>query len=102
MPKSTSQLIEDLLREKASLKQDVFQKTNFIFDELKKVVREVADELRPKAAEIDKRLIVEFKDKGPFEVELRVAGDVLIFHMHTNVFEFDTSHQIWKSSYVKD
>jgi hypothetical protein len=91
-----------LLKEKASLKQDVFHKTISVFSDMKKMVKEVADELRPKAAAIDKRLIVEYKDKGEFEAELRIAGDVLIFHMHTNVFEFDTSHQMWKSSYVKE
>jgi len=38
---------------------------------------------------VDKRVVIECKDRGEFEVEFRVAGDVLIFHMHTNVFEFD-------------
>lgn len=84
------------------MKQDVFQKTINAFQDLKKVVKQIADELRPAATAIDKRLVVEYKDKSEFEVELRVAGDVLIFHMHTNVFEFDTSHQMWKTSYVKD
>jgi hypothetical protein len=65
-------------------------------------VKDVANELKPLAAKIDKRLVVEFREKSEFEVELRVAGDVLIFHMHTNVFEFDTSHQVWKSTYVKE
>jgi len=102
MSPTTNELIQQLLREKASMKQDVYQKTVNAFLDLKKVVREVAHELRPMASAIDKRLIVEYKDKGEFEVELRVAGDVLIFHMHTNVFEFDTSHQMWRTSYVKE
>lgn len=72
-----------------------------MFHELKQVVKEVAEELRPQAYAIDKRLPVEFHDKSEFEIELRIAGDVLLFHMHTNVFEFDTSHQMWKTSYVK-
>jgi hypothetical protein len=100
--KSANETILQLLKEKASLKQDVFYKTIDVFRELKQVVKEVADELRPKATAIDKRILVEYKDKSEFEVELRVAGDVLIFHMHTNVFEFDTSHQMWKTSYVKE
>ncbi|HET6992841.1 MAG TPA: hypothetical protein VFJ43_16015 [Bacteroidia bacterium] len=101
-PKTSNEIILQLLKEKASLKQDVFQKTISVFKDLKEIVKEVADDLKPQAAAIDKRLIVEFKDKSEFEIELRVAGDILIFHMHTNVFEFDTSHQIWKTSYVKD
>ncbi len=101
-PKSTKDLIVQLLKEKAAFKQEVFYKTIENFQELKDVVRDIVNELRPVAAKIDKRLVVEYKDKSEFELELRVAGDVLIFHMHTNVFEFDTSHQVWKTSYVKE
>lgn len=95
-------LILQLLKEKASLKQDVFQRSIDAFQQLKKVIEAIAKELKPLATKIDKRLEIEYKEKSEFEVELRVAGDILIFHMHTNVFEFDTSHQIWKSSYVKE
>ncbi len=101
-PESSNEIILQLLKEKASLKQDVFHKTIAIFHELKQVVKEVVDELRPQAKAIDKRILIEYKDKSEFEIELCVAGDVLIFHMHTNVFEFDTSHQMWKTSYVKE
>ena len=31
---------------------------------------------------------VEYHDRGEFEFRLKFAGDVLIFMMHTNVFEF--------------
>jgi hypothetical protein len=101
-PKTSNEIILQLLKEKASIKQDVFFKTISIFRQMKDVVREVAIDLKPKAFAIDKRLVVDFREKGEFEFELRVAGDVLIFHMHTNVFEFESSHQIWKTSYVKD
>jgi hypothetical protein len=99
---TTNEMILKVLKEKASLKQDVFAKNISTFKTLKEVCREISKELKPKANEIDKRLIVEFKDKSEFEFELRVAGDVLLFSMHTNVFEFDTSHQIWRSSYVRN
>jgi hypothetical protein len=102
MAQSSHDIIVQLLKEKASLKQDVYYKTQAAFQNLKEVVKHLADELRPIVMQIDKRLLVEYRDKGEFEVELRVAGDVLIFHMHTNVFEFDTSHQIWRSTYVKE
>lgn len=98
---STHDLILNLLKEKSSLKQDVFHTNIALFNELKKIIKAVADDLKPKAQAIDKRLIVEYRERNVHEVELRVAGDVLLFHMHTNVFEFDTSHHIWKTSYVK-
>jgi hypothetical protein len=91
-----------LLKEKASLKQTIFQQTTQLFstfkDQLKLLVKELSDEV----GKVDKRVLVEYHDKGPYQCELRVAGDVLIFYMHTNVFEFDKSHAIWKSSYVRE
>ena len=102
MENKTNEIILELLKEKSSLKQDVFYSTLSVFKELKDVVKEVVNDLKPKVAAIDKRLIINYKDKTEFEIELQVAGDVLIFQMHTNVFEFDISHQIWKTSYVKE
>jgi hypothetical protein len=50
----------------------------------------------------DKRVIVEYRERGEFEFEIRISGDLLIFGMHTNIFEFDKSHLIWKGSYLKE
>ena len=96
------ELILKVLKDKSSLKQDIFHKNLKVFEELKSVVKEVATELRNAAEKIDKRVTVDYKDKGPYEIELKVAGDILIFYMHTNIFEFDKSHPMWKTSYVRD
>lgn len=95
-------IIMKLLKEKSSLKQDIYQNSMKQFGDLKSVLRHVAEELNTEIQKIDPRIIIEYRDRGEFEVELRVAGDVLIFHMHTNVFEFDKSHPLWKTSYVKE
>ena len=44
----------------------------------------------------------EFRKRGDFEIEMKFAGDVLIFMMHTNVFEFPRDHFVMKTSYVKE
>ncbi|MBL7889067.1 MAG: hypothetical protein JNL24_05915 [Bacteroidia bacterium] len=95
------ELILKTLKEKSSLKQDVYYNTLEAFNTLKSIARNLSADLQKEAKAIDKRLVIEFKDKGEFEFELRVAGDLLIFVMHTNVFEFDKNHSIWKNSYVK-
>ncbi len=100
--KTPKELILETLKEKSSAKQDVFYQTITVFKMLKEVLADFAVEYSKEAQAIDKRLIVEYTDKGEFQAELRVAGDVLIFHMHTNVFDFDRSHQIWRTSYVND
>ncbi len=100
--KTPRELILKTLKEKSSMKQDVYANTLQTFLTLKKAAKEVAYELSKEAKAIDKRVEIEYKEKGEFEFELRVAGDLLIFAMHTNIFEFDKTHQIWKSSYVKE
>ena len=103
MPKEAPKdAIVRLLKTKSSMKQDVYDRTLEVFQELKTVIRDIATELAKEAAKTDKRISIVYTDKGEFEVEMKVAGDVLFFHMHTNVFEFDRSHQIRKSSYVKE
>lgn len=96
------ELILKTLKEKSSVKQDVYQNTANSFALLKNATKQLTSELKKEAAVIDKRLVIEYKEKGEFEFELRVAGDLLIFSMHTNIFEFDKSHQIWRNSYLKE
>jgi len=103
MEKLTPQeLILKTLKEKSSLKQDVYANTLKTFVLMKATAKKMVAELKKEAAVIDKRIIIDFKDKGEFEFELRVAGDLLIFVMHTNIFEFDKTHQIWRNSYIRE
>jgi hypothetical protein len=95
------ELIYKLIREKSKVKQDVFQNTKDQFLLLKEVLKESNDDVSEKMSE-DNRLEFYFKEKGEFEAEIKLAGDILIFHMHTNVFQFDKSHSLWRSNYLKD
>lgn len=40
--------------------------------------------------------------KEGLEVHFKVANDVLVFLMHTNIFSFDESHYVFKSSAIKE
>ena len=44
----------------------------------------------------------EYHDKGEFDAELRFGGDILIFTMHTNIFEFSRDHEVMKTSYIHE
>ena len=43
---------------------------------------------------------LEFKSNGLFDVQLKFAGDTLLFHMHSNIFDFPPTHEIFKSKYI--
>lgn len=92
----------DAIIKKSALKQKVFDNTFAIFNELKDTLLEMASELEDDMdGRLDRRSKIEYRDRGKFEAQLQVAGDILIFQMHTNVFEFDSNHIIWENPYVQ-
>nr|WP_321451170.1 hypothetical protein [uncultured Carboxylicivirga sp.] len=93
--------IVQLLNTKAVVKQNVFVSTHKYFEVLKQVLKEVVEVYNPQIEEQNQRLDLNYTDKGEFVAQLKVAGDVLVFHMHTNAFVFDRDHEVWKSEYVK-
>jgi hypothetical protein len=100
--KNPKDLILETLKTKASLKQDVFKKTKDVFQSFKLEAEKLVEELKTEMEQIDERVIVDIRDKGDYEFHIKFGGDILIFFMHTNVFDFDKGHPIWKTSYLKD
>ena len=87
---------------KSTLKQHIFDNTFATFNELKDVLFEIASELDDDFdGKLDKRVRIEYRDRGKFEAQLQIANDLLIFRMHTDVFEFDSNHIIWQNEYVQ-
>ena len=95
-------LLFNLIKDKGVLKQDVFSNIILNFKVLKNVLKEIGDDLSDRMSNIDDRVIIEYKDSGEFEAQLRVAGDLLIFQMHSNVFKFNLENSLWKSSYLSE
>ncbi len=94
--------IINILREKSQLKQVVYDNTKEAFCVLKKVLHDIVMEYNEILKDADERIKLEYRDRGLFETEIKVAGDLLIFNMHSNIFEFPRNHEIWKDSYYID
>lgn len=90
-----------LLKEKSVMKQDVFRNTITSFEMVKQCVEEIASQLNKETQAIDKRLVVSSSETNNYATQLKVAGDMLEFFMHTNVFEFEKSHAMFRTGYVK-
>ena len=87
---------------KSTLKQHIFDNTFSTFNELKDVLFEIASEVDDDLdGKLDKRVRIEYRDRGKFEAQLQIASDLLIFRMHTDIFEFDNDHVIWQNPYVQ-
>jgi hypothetical protein len=87
---------------KTNLKQEVYRKTSDSFVLLKEVLKELAEDYRQRLKnQVADHVLPEFQERGPFEAEFRIGGDLLIFSMHTNIFLFNREHPIWKIDYVR-
>ena len=94
--------ILDTIVRKSTLKQKVFDNTFAAFNLLKETLLEIAAEMDDELdGKLDRRVRLEYRDRGKFEAQLQVANDLLIFQMHTDVFEFDANHLIWQNPYVQ-
>ncbi|MCD4768537.1 MAG: hypothetical protein K8R35_00015 [Bacteroidales bacterium] len=89
------------LQDKSVLKQKVYDNTLTAFTRLRKLLAAIAREINSEIGHTDKRVRLVYKENGKFDVSIKIAGDILVFSMHSNVFEFDRNHPIWKTEYIK-
>jgi len=97
---NSEEKIVSLLKEKACAKQKIYRITKNIFANFQDVLQEKANILNNEVQ--DKDVEVSYEESGDFDAKLKFSGDTLLFHMHSNIFDFDSSHQIHKTSYVKE
>lgn len=89
------------LKEKSLLKQKVFDNTFESFCNVKDVLKNLAKEVNTNLAGMDSRIKLEYSDRSNFDAQIRVAGDILLFSMHSNIFQFDREHPAWKTAYIQ-
>ena len=99
---NSRELILSMLAEKAGIKQAVTDHSFKGFALVKEALRKLAEDLRPTVSKMNSSITVEYAVKGELEVEFSLAGDTIVFLLHSNVFTFDNNHEIRKMSYVKD
>ena len=100
--KDKKEQILTALEMKSLVKQKVYDQTFEVFNLLKEILQEIKTEFNSDMQVKDPRVEFEYRERSQFEIELKVAGDLLIFSMHSNIFEFDREHNVWKLNYVKE
>ena len=91
-----------LLRKKFGLKNEVYNNTYNVFQQFKSLMMEMADQYRSEYKKDALQVPFDFRDKSEFELELKFGSDILIFMMHTNVFEFSREHEVMKTPYIRE
>ena len=90
------------LKEKSVLKQRVYDRTLEAFHVIKDILKDLAKETNHSLGNTDPRIKLEFTDRSIFDAQLKVAGDILFFSMHSNIFQFDREHPAWKTAYIQN
>lgn len=89
------------LKNKSVLKQKVFDNTLEWFGIVKDLLKNFSKEVNLNLAGVDTRVKMEYTDRSSFDAQLKVAGDILLFSMHSNIFQFDRDHPAWKTPYIQ-
>src|SRR5690606_32128215 len=94
-------LIVDTLKGKSVLKQKVFDNTAVAFMMVKDILKNLARDVNGNLGGVDQRIRMEYTDRSTFDAQLKVAADLLLFSMHSNIFQFDREHPAWKTAYIQ-
>jgi hypothetical protein len=97
---NTTYILETLV-EKSIVKQETYLITLEHFFTLKKVIKYIIENYGKQLKNVSQKIALDFTDNGIFEAKMQVAGDVMIFNMHSNIFTFDEKHWIWEHEHIK-
>jgi len=94
-------MIVDTLKSKSVLKEKVYDNTSVAFMIIKDILKNLTKEVNTSLLGIDPRIRMEYTDRSNYDAQLRVAADMLLFSMHSNIFKFDRDHPAWKTAYLQ-
>lgn len=93
--------ITQLLESKSAAKQTTYKHLLAAFSILSNESKRIIEELKKKAKPGDKDVTIEFNAVNDHEFHVKLAGDLLIFVVHTNIVTFDDEHMVMKDPYIK-
>lgn len=92
----------NLLIAKGELKTDVFNATLETMQYFKDAAKEFDDFYKTKYAEAHESVPVLYNNKNQNLFQIKFAGDILVFMLHSNIFEFSRDHEVMKTTYIRE
>ena len=92
----------DLLISKGQLKQDIFGITLETMQLFKDCAKGFEELYRNNYADEHEDVTVLYTNKNQYQFQLKFAGDVLVFLMHSNIFEFSREHEVMRTPYIRE
>jgi len=102
MPTLSNPDLFEIIIKKGNLKQLVYRNTLDSINLIKKVTGGLLKEYQKIYTSGARAIPFIQQDMGEFEMHLQFAGDILIFTMHTNIFEFSRYHEVMTTSYIRE
>ena len=94
--------LKKIIIEKSEFKQSVFNAAKETFEMFRLTTRQTIEQLTQEAKAKNSPVKFIFEDRGDFEFEAQFGADVLIFTLHTNIFEFSRNHEVMRSTYIRE
>jgi len=101
-PQDPLDQIQHMLESKSSAKQITYRNLLSAFDLLAKESNRIITELKKRVKPGDEDVTVDFRQINEHEFQVKLAGDLLVIVLHTNVVTFPDEHSLMKSDYIKE
>jgi len=97
----TKKEIIKLLSEKSLIKYKAYDNTFAVFNKIKALMTSISTDIKDSVLGMEINIPVTYKETGIFEMEMRVASDLILMNMHSNIFKMPNSHYVSQLKYVK-
>lgn len=100
--KPLKSLILESVKDIALLRLNVSDNTTAAFELLKEILKEIEIEYNTAILDIsdDKRLQFKYEERSNTDISIKFASEMIIFSVHSNVFQFNRENEIWNNPYV--
>jgi hypothetical protein len=90
------------IKDKSVVKQKTYKHLLNSFENLKQQATQIVAEINSQIIDVDKEVTVVLEEVSNHEFQVKVAGDMLVFVLHTNIVTFSGEHEIVKSDYISE
>jgi hypothetical protein len=94
--------IKSLLESKSTAKQITYKNLLNAFHVLAAESQQIVGELKARVMPGDDDVTIEYSMVNSHEFHIKLAGDLLIFVLHTNIVSIDGSHPVMQEPYMKE
>lgn len=89
------------LTQKSATKQAIYRNTQEAFKLFKQVSKDLVNKLSSRVTPLDSSVVIEYREINDLEFHIKIAGDLLIFVMHSNIITFPDDFDLMKTEYVE-